>query len=216
MRSLLSTRGLARTSASHPWRVVGAWVALLVLAIGIVAGFGMNLTTSAEFTNDPDSMKGANLLEDRLRGEDPVIETVVIRANAATIDDAAYQSIVQQTTADLRGLDGIVASADNYYETGNTALVSDDKRTTLIPVTLAGSFDDAEKHATEYIDAVNAERAEGFEVYTVGDVSIAEAFNTISEKDLQRAEGFGLPIALIILVIVFGALVAAGVPIQLR
>ncbi|MGH9174243.1 MAG: MMPL family transporter, partial [Vicinamibacterales bacterium] len=82
-------------------------------------------------------------------------------------------------------------------------------------VTLAGAFEDAEKNATEYIDAVTAQRGDGFEVYTVGGVSIAEEFNTTSEEDLQRAEVLGMPIALIILVVVFGALVAAGVPILL-
>ena len=215
MRSLLSTRGLARTSASHPWRVIGAWVALLALSIGMIAGVGMDLTTSAEFTNSPDSMKGADLLEDRLRGDNPVTETVVIRSADATVDDAGYQAIVEQMTADLLALDGVVQTAVNYYETDNASLVSEDKRTTLIPVTLVGTLDDAEKHVTEYIETVNAGRTTGFEIYTVGDVSINEAFNTISEEDLQRAEAFGLPIALIILVVVFGALVAAGVPILL-
>jgi len=215
MRSLLSTRGLARTSALHPWRVVGAWVVMLVLAIAMVAGIGLDLTTAAEFTNDPDSAKGAELLEDRLRGEEPVTETIIIRATDATVSDAEYQAIVEQTTASLRAMDGVVASVTNYYETDNAGLVSEDQRTTLLPVTLVGTLDDAEKHATEYIDTVNAGRTTGFEIYTVGDVSITEAFNTISEEDLQRAEAFGLPIALIILVIVFGALVAAGVPILL-
>ncbi len=181
----------------------------------MIAGVGMNLTTAVEFTNNPDSVKGADLLEDRLRGENPVTETIVVRAADATVDDPGYQAIVEQTTADLLALDGVVHSAVNYYGTGNAGLVSEDKRTTLIPVTLAGSLDDAEKHATEYIETVNAGRTTGFEIYTVGDISINEAFNTISEEDLQRAEAFGLPIALIILVVVFGALVAAGVPILL-
>ena len=170
-----------------PEAVVGAWIALLVLA-SAVAGFGMNLTTSAEFTNDPDSMKGADLLEDRLRGEDPVIETVVIRANAATIDDAAYKSIVEQTTADLRGLDGVVASADDYYETGNTALVSADKRTTLIPVTLAG--DVRRRRATQRPSTSppsTAEPPSGFEVLTVGDVSHRRGV----QHDLRGGPGQG-------------------------
>ncbi len=215
MRSLLSTRGIARASALHPWRVVIAWVFLLALSVFMIGGVGMNLTTTAEMTNNPESKAGAERLEERLRGEDPVTETIIIRASSTTVNDSAYQAVVEQTAASLMALDGVVSSVQTYYSTGNAGLVSEDKRTTIIPVTLAGTLDDAEKHTTEYIDTVHAARADGFEVYTVGDISITEAFNAISEEDLQRAEAFGMPIALIILVVVFGALVAAGVPILL-
>ena len=215
MRSLFSTRGLARTSALHPWRVIAGWVVLLALSVVMIGGVGMNLTTAAEFTNDPESKQGADLLEARLRGADPVTETIVIRAEGATVDDPAFRAVVEQTVSSISALDGVVSSATTYYESGNDALVSEDGDTTIIPVTLTGTLDDAETHATEYIDAVNAGRADGFQVYTVGDISITEAFNTISEQDLQRAEIFGMPIALVILVVVFGALVAAGVPILL-
>ncbi|HEX5164358.1 MAG TPA: MMPL family transporter [Thermomicrobiales bacterium] len=212
---LPTTSGLARTSALHPWRVVGVWVMLLALAGAMLIGVGMDLTTEVEFTNNPDSKQGTTLLEDRLRGEDPVTETIVIRSQNTTVDDPAFKALVDQTKADLLALDGVVGSVTTYYDTDNAALVSADRNTTIIPVTLIGSFEDAETHTDEYVDAVDANRAEGYEVYTVGDVSIADAFNTISEEDIQTAEGFGMPIALIILVVVFGALVAAGVPILL-
>ena len=53
------------------------------------------------------------------------------------------------------------------------------------------------------------------EVIPVGDVSINHAFNTISEEDLIQGETFGILAALLILIVVFGSLVAAGVPILL-
>jgi RND superfamily putative drug exporter len=215
MRSFFSTSGLARASARHPWRVLGMWLVLIVFAGIAASSLGDVLTTDSDFLNEPESVKGENLLEERLRGEEPVTETVIVRSQDATVDDAAFRSVVEQTTADLRAMDGAVESVSNFYESGNDAVVSEDRHTTLISVTMAGELEDAEKHADEYLATIEARRGDGFEVYTAGDVSISEEFNTTAEKDIQTAEVLGLPIALIILVVVFGALVAAGIPIVL-
>ena len=213
MPSFFSTGGLARASAGHPWRVVGIWVVLLVLAVVATTGLGDVLTTESAILSHPDSVKGADLLEQRLRGEEPVSETVIVRSQRATVDDAAFQAVVEQTASDLLGMTGIVAAADTYYASGNPALVSADQHTTLILVTFVGTLDDAEGHVGAYLDTVTAQRGNGFEVYSAGDISVSDEFNRIAESDLQTAEIIGLPIALIILVVVFAALVAAGIPI---
>jgi putative drug exporter of the RND superfamily len=213
MRSLLSPGGLARLSARHPWRIVSVWVVLLVLAVVAASELGDVLTTESTILSHPDSVKGADLLEQRLRGADPVTETVIVRSQAATVDDVAFQTQVERTATDLLGMTGIVAAADTFYTSGNPGLVSADRHTTLILVTLVGSLDDAEGYVGAYRDTVAAHRSDGFEVYSVGDISVGDEFNRIAESDLQTAEVIGLPIALVILVVVFGALVAAGVPI---
>ena len=60
----LSTEALARASARHPWIVVGAWVALIVVAMGInVTLLGDALTTEFGFTNNPESKRADKLLE---------------------------------------------------------------------------------------------------------------------------------------------------------
>ena len=55
----------------------------------------------------------------------------------------------------------------------------------------------------------------GISVLSVGDITVDEEFNRLAEEDLLKGEGLGLVAALIVLVIVFGALVAAGVPLVL-
>ncbi len=221
MAKLFSTSGMARASARHPWRVVLVWVLLLVLAGVAASGLGDVLTTESNFLNNPESVRGDRLLEDRLRGPHPVSETIVIRSADMTVDDPAFQQAVEKTTADLRAADGIVSSVGNYYEAtaagspNAQALVSADRHATIVPVTLAGTLKDAEKNTDTYLAIVGAETAPGIEARTVGDLSINDAFNSIAEKDLRQAEVIGMPIALVILVVVFGALVAAGAPIIL-
>jgi pimeloyl-ACP methyl ester carboxylesterase len=95
------------------------------------------------------------------------------------------------------------------------SMVSADRRSTIIPATLAGELDDLSPHAQEYLDAVRAQAGNGYEVLTVGGLSADEEFGRIAEEDLAKGEGIGVGVALIVLVVLFAALVAAGVPIIL-
>src|SRR5918994_146826 len=221
MKSLLSTAGLARASARRPWRTLGAWLAIIVVGVVASGAFSGSLSDEAEFTNKPESVQADELLEERLRGEDPLTETVVITSTSATVDDPAFKQVVEQTTTNLRGMPNAVASASNYYEleaAGDPAaasLVSEDRRTTIMPVTMVGNFDDAAEYGETYVATAERQRGNGFEVYAVGDVSGFEVYGKIAEEDTRKHLKIGLPAAFITLVVVFGALVAAGLPILL-
>jgi putative drug exporter of the RND superfamily len=220
---MFSTAGLARLSARRPWRIIALWCLLLVLAFVAAGGLGDALTSEGDFTNRPESVRGADLLKERLRGgaDDPVTETVIVSSETATVDSAQFEQVVAQTAADLRAQTEIVAGVTSYYEAAAASapdaesMVSDDRHTALLSVTLVGDINDAADHAGEYLDAVAAQNQDGFEVLTVGDISVGEEFNSLAESDLVKGEGLGLLAALIVLIVVFGALVVAGVPILL-
>jgi putative drug exporter of the RND superfamily len=72
---------------------------------------------------------------------------------------------------------------------------------------------DAMDHAALYLETIEGLNSESFEVLSVGDVSASHEFLTIGAEDLAMAQNYGLPAALVVLIIVFGALVAAGVPV---
>jgi RND superfamily putative drug exporter len=221
VKRFLSTAGLARASARRPWPVLGFWVLLLVLAGVAQSSLSNPLTGEDSFATKPESVRGADLLEDRLRGPEPLTETVIVRSETATVDEPGFRAVVERTTAELRGMGGVIASAGNYYEAtaaGNPtaeSMVSADRRSTIIPATLAGELDDLSPHAQEYLDAVRAQGGNGYEVLTVGGLSADEEFGRIAEEDLAKGEGIGVGVALIVLVVLFAALVAAGVPIIL-
>ena len=82
------TQTLARACAAHPWRTIGAW--LLAIAIGAVcaaAGLG-DLTTEGQLTNNPDSVRAKDLIEQRLPDRRTATELVVVRSNQFTVDRA--------------------------------------------------------------------------------------------------------------------------------
>jgi RND superfamily putative drug exporter len=198
----------------------------MIVAVVIMGSLGMKTTTEFTFTNDPEAQTGATLLEDAgLVDSDPTDETIVVHSDTLTVSDPAFQERVEAITADLRGIPDVVAtdSVMNYFElnadpaTANVAasIVSEDGHTTLIPVTLVGDLDEAMKNAPEYLERLEGFSGDGVEVISVGYVSIGEENNVISEEDIARGETIGIIAAMIILVVVFAALVAAGIPIIL-
>src|SRR5215213_4306226 len=116
MRLNLSTAGLARISARHPWRTVAAWIALVVLAVTVQAAWPADTTTDIGLLNNPESQQGWDLLEEHgIREERRGAETVIVRSATTTVDDPAFQTTVQHATDALRADTGLVSEAVNYY-----------------------------------------------------------------------------------------------------
>src|SRR5262245_14260156 len=119
--SLMSTAGLASASARRPWVVVATWLVVFALAIvSIVTGLSGALTTESNFLNKPESVKGYDLLKDRMGLKDPVAETIVFHSDSLTVDDPQFQQVVENTASAVRGLTGAVdtdpTKTFTYYE----------------------------------------------------------------------------------------------------
>jgi RND superfamily putative drug exporter len=213
-KARFSTAGLARLSARRPWRTVGLWLLVLVLAGMAASTLNDALTTEQRFLNNPESQKGAELLEERLRGQQPITETIVIRSEHATVDDAAFQATVDGLVSDLEAVPDLTRSVVSYYSTDNAALVSEDRHSTIVSVVLNGDLDKAIARVPDYQAALaSAQKVGDYQIYSVGDATLSEAFERISEEDLAKGEMIGLPVAILILIVLFGALVAAGLPV---
>lgn len=216
--SFLTTEGLARASARRPWAVVGLWSLLLVLALGTVAALLADaLTTEIDFTNSPESKRADTLLEERLRGPEHVNEIVIVRSDALTVDDPAFRRQVESVYSDIVALgEDIIAGGTSYYQSGDESLVAADRRTTILPFVMAGTKEDADENIDQVIDVIErADAGAGTEVLIAGNASIGTDVQAVAEKDLQRGETFGVPIALVVLLLVFGAVVAAVIPLVL-
>ncbi|MEO6197999.1 MAG: MMPL family transporter [Dehalococcoidia bacterium] len=211
----LSTDSLASASARKPWFVVVAWVIVLVGAIVAISTLLEDaLTTEQRITNNPDSEAADGLLEE-WRGETPVNEIVIIRSDELTVDDGAFQAKVESVFNGISALGpGIVSGGTNYFQSGDQSMVSEDRGTTILPFTMAGGPLDADDNIGEVLNVVEkADAAGDFEVLIVGPASINREFQEVAAKDLQTGEVIGISIALIVLVLVFGALTAAIIPI---
>src|SRR5215211_3272775 len=216
MGSIVSTGRLARFCARRPWIVVVAWVlAIVVTMIGAIT-VGGGLTDDDEFVGKPESVRGEELLREQMPGDQAPSELVIVRSQTLTVDDVAYRQTVEAVAGDLRGMATVVREAITYYDAVDAGderavlLVSPDRHTAIVPVTLR----DDDEAFLDRVDAL-ASQSPGYEVLTVGDVSFDSEESRLVEEDLIRLEVVGLPAALVVLVVVFGALVAAGVPLAL-
>jgi putative drug exporter of the RND superfamily len=204
----LSTETLASASARHPWRTIGAWVAVTVLAVfAIVTLLGGSLTTEGAPTNNPESERADDA---RLAAFPPdpstaVSDVVVIRSDEYTVDAPQFEAYVRSFVED----DEISAlAAARTYLDDESGRVSEDRHATIIPIAL---FDDDETEAL--VEKVEALDEGAFAVSVTGDETLDHDFNLLSQEDLEEGElKFGLPAALIILLLVFGAVVAGLVP----
>jgi uncharacterized membrane protein YdfJ with MMPL/SSD domain len=206
------TERLARASSRRPWLTIAAWIVGVVLAMGIVATLlGDVLTSDAEVTSQTDSKRADQLLFERFRPtqadfDRDISEVVVVRATRGAVEDAR----VNQLAEDLRaaGASLVVTPADDK------SLVSKDGDAQALLVALGP---DAEDDVPGIVDAVQRLDADpNYEAAITGDFVSDADLETLSQDDLRNGElFFGAPAALVILLLVFGAVVAGLIPLIL-
>ena len=213
----LSPQGVARWSAKRRVTVIAIWVGLLVVGGLLISRYLSGaLTTQAQFTNNPDSKQAQQLLEQGLSGPRRANEVVIVRSESKTVTDPQFKAYVQRLVGDLDALGpAVVQQATDPYRAGGR-FVSHDQHATLIPVTMAGTLDDADKNIDKVLDrTLHAQHPDGVRVWVAGEATAAKDANTIAEQDLKQGETIGIVAALVILIVVFGAVAAAVVPIVL-
>ena len=212
------TAKLARLSARRPWVTVGAWVVVVVVAAGLVQTLLPSATTTElRLGAEYESEQAAALLEERLRGPTPVGEVVIVQSPSLTVDDPQFRSRVESIHDLIIGLGPeTVESGSHYYLSNEELLVSADRRTTLMSFILAGGFDEATENVEHVIEAVEGVNGrDGFRVLIGGDASVAFENNELSAEDLEKGERIGIPVALLILLTLFGSVVATLLPLGL-
>lgn len=215
-RRRLGIGGIARSSARRPWTTIAVWLVLVVIAGALTSGLADVLTTEMGFTNAPESRRAADLLEE-IRGEEPLLELVVVRSDRYTVDDPEFRAFVTPIVGAIRGLTDDVDPSQtvSYFELPIPDLVSEDRATTLVPVTMVGTLDEADEHVAALRDAIDgATGSDAFDVVVGGIASINLDFTEVAESDLS-SEMNVLPFALVVLVLVFGSVVAALLPLAL-
>ena len=203
----LSPGILARSSASHPWRTVLVWVVVFLIAGGLRGTiFDDVITTKFEPTNTPESRKGDELLEDRLTGPRSTNEVVIVQSESLTVADDAFRELVETLHSEVANLGPSIireGTLTHYYDGRAEFLVSEDRRTTIIPFTMAGDFDDASDNIEEVVKTVEAvEVPQDLEVLMTGFATVNLDFRELADEGLLKGEAFAIPIALVILVLV--------------
>jgi uncharacterized membrane protein YdfJ with MMPL/SSD domain len=210
----LSPRRLAALAVARPRRVLAVWGLVALVSFVLISGLlGSALSSEADVTSNPESKQAQDLIDERFPERDALDELVVVRSDELTATDPAFRERVRRLADRLRGSDS-VEQVSSYLDRGGEALVSADLHATILPVVLAEEQEESIGDVLEIVQ--QADGTEGFAVDITGEFTVGRDFEKVSEEDLQQGElKFGLPAAMIILLLVFGTLVGALIPLSM-
>jgi putative drug exporter of the RND superfamily len=204
------TERLARACARRPWRVLGGWLLAVMVSMVLIATFlGEALTSTAEVTTQTDSKRADQLLAERTeRGPQPT-DVMVVRSPTLTADDPAFQNQLQRLRQQALATGALAQAAMARVE---QLPVSPDRHAVLLPLPLRADAD-----IEPLVELVQAAGGQGdFDVELIGEATADRDFEELSGQDLRQGELlFGLPAAIVVLLLVFGSLVAGLVPLGL-
>jgi uncharacterized membrane protein YdfJ with MMPL/SSD domain len=202
-----------RWSARHRKIAVFGWLAFVALAA--VGGGAAGLNTFSWQENGPGEAGRADkaIFDHFPRHAE---ETVLVQSRTGTTRDPAFAAAVADVQRRLERAP-YVTHVQSPLEPGNAGQISRDGRSALVSFQIAGDYDVAEQRVDAPLRAVAAAQAAnpGLRIEQFGDASAGKALGEVFEEDFQRAETLSLPITLLILVVAFGSLVAAGLPLLL-
>ena len=234
------TARLAMWSARYRKAVLIGWVLIVIVALGTCTAIEAN--TDIEDPAPGETGEAIKLVEERFGGggEATTQETLVFSHPTLTVEDQEYHDTVQGLVQDLKGL-----VAEKTSVVGGTTVVTDTRVVadvithydiatprelspfvarnetggdiTFALVMMVGDDDEASENIDPILETVAAtnEASGDFDIYIGGAASFNKQINEIVEEDFGRALYFNLPITFAILILAFGAAVAALVPLAL-
>jgi uncharacterized membrane protein YdfJ with MMPL/SSD domain len=211
-RNLAARAG--RWSAAHRKIAIFGWLAFVIVATLIGSSVGTK-TIDNNQSSIGESGRADKAIDKAF--PDKAQETVLVQSeHGTTATDPGFRAAVDSTIAAL-AKNPNVRKLESPYAEANQGQISRDGRSALIRFELRGSDDHTEDVVASTLATVHRVDAQqnSYRVEEFGDASASRELSKSFEEDFQRAEVTSLPITLIILVIAFGALVAAGVPLLL-
>src|SRR3954470_6100451 len=202
-------------SAKHRKIAVGGWLAFVVIAFVLGGAIGTNTLS------DDDSGNGQSRVADKAITKadfpDKADEQVLVqsRDGKLTASDPKFQTAVAGVVAQLKSAKDVF-DVESPLSKGNEGQVSKDGRSALVTFAVRGDEDLDTKVVPSLNATAAAQRAHpDLRIEQFGDASADKALGASLDDDFKRAEFLSLPITMIILIVAFGALVAAGVPLLL-
>ncbi|MFI6877369.1 MMPL family transporter [Streptomyces sp. NPDC050400] len=202
-------------SVRHRWAAVGIWVLFVVLAMGLGSAAGRVDVSDGDQLSGETS-RAARIVDDAGIDE-PAGETVLVQARDGRLTATApeFRKAVADVVAAVQGT-GAVTNVRSPYAAG-AQTVSRDGRTALVQFDMRGDPDTASDRVEPVLKAVEgvADDHDALRIEEIGGASMGKTFDDAFGDDFQRAEYSAVPVALGILLIAFGALVAALLPVAL-
>jgi uncharacterized membrane protein YdfJ with MMPL/SSD domain len=204
---------MGRWSAAHWKTATFGWLAFVIAAMTLGGMVGTK-TIDPNTSGPGESGRADRILDAGFK--QPAGESVLIQSGSLQTSDPAFRAAIEDVVADVSKVEA-VKNVRSPLDRANAGQVSKDRHAALVEFEIRG---DADK-AADKIDPVlhRVEKAQDAHpqlfIGEFGDASSVKAIDEAFADDLGRAGRYSIPITLLILVIAFGALVAAGIPLLL-
>ncbi|MGC3904816.1 MMPL family transporter [Corynebacterium variabile] len=201
----------AAWTATHMKAVLGVWLLVLVGLGAAAPSVFSSLAGAGWQANGSESVAVRDLAQEHFGGNASSAIQVVIHTEDGTIGDRATTEVIEDATALLSADDRI---ADNMPPTPGVT-VSEDGRTGILIAGAAADTDDMVRLADSFSDRITALGTDTIDVLPTGQSMLWSDFNHANHDAMMKAEMMSWPVTLLILVLAFGSLVAAGLPLML-
>ena len=204
---------MGRWSADHWKTATFGWLAFVLVAFGL-GGIAGTKAIDPNTAGPGESGRMDRILDAGFRR--PADESVLISSSSLSTSDPVFRAAVGDVVARISGLDA-VQNVRSPLDPSNAGQIARNGRAALVEFEIRGAADQAAEKIAPVLDRVaGAQRAHPrLFIGEFGDASAVKAVETAYADDLGKAGLLSLPITLAILVVAFGALVAAGIPLLL-
>src|SRR4051794_23345402 len=204
---------MGRWSARHRKTAIFGWLGLVAIAVVIGKAAG-TIELKQNDAIPGESGRATRLIDAEFAPK--ASETVLVQSTTLTVDDVEFRGAVDDVIRRVRSFT-IVGDLDSPYTRANGTQISEDRHSALVNFEFETSAEDAMNVSKPVEDAVAAvQKAHpGLLIAEFGDGSSAREVEGQFAKDLGKAGLLSLPVTLIVLLIAFGALFAAGIPLLL-
>ncbi|MGW4752225.1 MMPL family transporter [Streptomyces chartreusis] len=200
---------MARWSARHPWRAIVGWLVFVVLCLGVGSAVGMNSAKTADYRVGEAGRAEALAAEGGLERKSTEQVLISAPAKSGALDRAEAESAAKDLTARMRRLPEVAGVA--------APLLSDDRTILMVEVTLKGEEREADDKVDALVEQTEAVQRShpGLLLQETGSPSTSKGVDQQRSDDLALSEAITLPVTLITLLVVFGSVTMAGVPLLL-
>src|SRR6266498_2180927 len=210
-------RGIGRTVVHHRRKVVALWVVFLV--VGLIFAPHLHEVFDRAWTSGSagEAQRAANVVNAEFPNGGAFQEQLVLSSTSYTVDDPRYRDAAEDLIDRLQSA-RLVKGVTSFFSTGDSSLVSADRRTTVALLDLKATTHLGGTQVTKDVldDVAAAPKPGWLTANTTGIEAVHSQLTTAGQEAAQKAEEVAFPVAIVMLIAVFGALVASALPLVLE
>jgi RND superfamily putative drug exporter len=200
---------LGRFSYRFRWYVIAFWV--LLFAVSIIATPYLEKVLTGGFA-DPNSPaeKAGSLIEEKF-SQGPTTLAVIFESETLQASSEQFQSLEKRALDELTGAKiANLTGMDTYASTGDALMISEDGKSSVAVLNFSADLQAVQDEVARIRQTLKGSE---LKTYVTGEPAVYADITSRSFQDLRKVEVYGLPVALVALVLVFGSLVAAALPV---